>query len=412
MAKRVLMIAYHYPPVKGSSGVQRTLNFSRYLGHFGWEVAVLTVHPRAFEAVGNDLLKDVPAEVRVKRAFALNTAKHLSLRGAYPRFLALPDRWSTWWLGGVTSGLGIIRRWRPDMLWSTYPIATAHLIGLTLNKLTKLPWVADFRDPMIEENYPTNPDIRRVYQWIERKTVAAASRVVVTTPGTARRYARRYAELASDKWVTIDNGYDEESFRAAEALVTRSNASARPLTLLHSGILYPSERDPTAFFQALAELRDSGEVTRDKLRVTLRATSYDEHYRGVLTRMPLDDIVALAPGVPYQEALAEMMSVDGLIIFQAANCNDQIPAKLYEYLRARRPILALTDRNGDTAQTLLSHGVDTVWPLDDKEAIKTGLRRFLSLVREGRAPLATEQAVARYSRRSQTQALAAVFDSV
>src|SRR4051812_8923822 len=148
MTKRILLVAYHFPPVQGSSGLQRTLKFAQYLPSFGWQAAVLTAHPRAYEHVTADQVDDIPASTFVRRAFALDTARHLSIRGAYPRALALPDRWVSWWFGAVPAGLALIRRFKPDVIWSTFPIATAHLVGLTLAHLTRLPWVADFRDAM------------------------------------------------------------------------------------------------------------------------------------------------------------------------------------------------------------------------------------------------------------------------
>src|SRR5262245_46074308 len=133
---RVLMIAFHYPPLRGSSGIQRTLKFSRYLPAYGWQPLILTASSKAYAQVRYELLKCIPEKVLVQRAFALDTARHLAFRGAYLSWMALPDRWVSWWLGGVLAGLRLVRTYRPAILWSTYPIATAHLIGLTLHKLT------------------------------------------------------------------------------------------------------------------------------------------------------------------------------------------------------------------------------------------------------------------------------------
>ncbi|MEL7450150.1 MAG: glycosyltransferase, partial [Pseudomonadota bacterium] len=121
-------------------------------------------------------------------------------------------------------------------------------------------------------------------------------------------------------------------------------------------------------------------------------------------------IVALEPGIPYEAALAEMLTADGLLLFQASNCNHQIPAKLYEYLRARRPVLALTDPVGDTATSLVSAGVDSIVRLDDEADIRSGLARFIGQVRDGSAPTASDAVVASHSRRSRTSLLAAVLD--
>src|SRR5262249_9172147 len=144
--KRILMIAYHYPPCRGSSGLQRTLGFTRYLPAHQWEPIVLTVRPMAYADVGHDQTEDVPATIAVRRTFALDTARHCGIGGRYLGWMALPDRWVSWVVSAVPAGLQLVRRYRPDVLWSTYPIATAHLIGLTLQRLTGIPWIADFRD--------------------------------------------------------------------------------------------------------------------------------------------------------------------------------------------------------------------------------------------------------------------------
>src|SRR4051812_32426823 len=127
--KRILLIAYHFPPLRGSSGIQRTLRFARYLPEFGWQPAVLTATPGAYPEVAPASIAEIPAGVPVHRALALDTARHLALAGRYPGFLARPDRWKSWWLSAVPAGLALVRRFAPDALWSTYPIATAHAIG-------------------------------------------------------------------------------------------------------------------------------------------------------------------------------------------------------------------------------------------------------------------------------------------
>src|SRR5699024_4679460 len=249
MVKRILMIAYHFPPASGSSGLQRTLSFSHHLPAHGWQPIVLSVHPRAYERCRDDQIADIGAETLVHRAFGLDTARHLAIKGRYSQLLALPDRWVSWWLGAIPVGLRLIHRYRPHVLWSTYPIATAHLIGLTLQRLSGLPWVADFRDSMTEDNYPSNPRVRRAYRAIETATVRGCTRAIFTAPGAVEMYTQRYPERSEKTWNLIENGYEESIF---DTLSLASSASPRrPLQLVHSGVVYPNERDPRAFFDAL-----------------------------------------------------------------------------------------------------------------------------------------------------------------
>jgi hypothetical protein len=107
-----------------------------------------------------------------------------------------------------------------------------------------------------------------------------------------------------------------------------------------------------------------------------------------------------------------MLMADGLLILQASNCNNQIPAKLYEYLRARRPILALTDPAGNTAAALRNMGIDTIAPLNSKDGIMHTLLQFLTLIKENNAPIAEMEKVLRNSRRSKSKELANLFDQV
>ena len=407
------MIAFHYPPFEGGSGIHRTLKFSRYLSEFGWHPIVLSANPMAYWHVSDKRLGEIPAAVPVRRAFAWDVAKHLSIRGRYLKWMAFPDRWGSWWLSGVPAGLALIQKYRPQVIWSTYPIATAHLIGLTLHRLSGIPWIADFRDSMSEDEYPSDPTVRRIYRWIERRTVKSCGRAVFTTPGTLDMYLKRYPEVKMSRWTLIANGYDEQDFILAQRLVRPNDAATGgPITLVHSGVLYPSERNPVAFFLALAQLRREQKIHPAKVKVVFRGCGHEDFYSREIKKNKIEDIVKLEPPVAYHTALAEVLSADGLLIFQASNCNHQIPAKVYEYLRARRPIFAMTDPDGDTAGILKSMGVGTIVPLDSKEQIIGGLCSFLRQLSEGSATIASDKDVSVHSRRSRTLEIAGVLNSL
>jgi glycosyltransferase involved in cell wall biosynthesis len=407
--KRVLMVAYHFPPLAGSSGIQRTLRFVRHLPAFGWESVVLTAHPRAYELTSDDLSGEVPGNVRVERAFALDTARHLAIAGRYPGFLACPDRWVTWRVDAVRSGLRLIRNLRPDVIWSTYPIATAHLIGDDLRRRSGLPWIADFRDPMAQEGYPANPRVWRSFKRIEERAVRQARFCVFTTPGAARTYRDRYPGSA-ERISVIENGYDEESFTGwSDDPDLHRPLNPGAVTLLHSGVVYPLERDPAHFFAAIRRLVDDGTVRGGSFKIRFRAAGHDDLLRTLTLRHRLEAFIELLPSLPYRGALQEMVRADALLVLQASNCNEQIPAKLYEYLRAGRPILGLTDPVGDTAGVLRAAGLDTMARLDSTDEIAALLARFLVVVPTGRERLPDPEYVALASRRGRASALASLL---
>jgi len=404
------MIAFHFPPQAASSGIQRTLSFSKHLGKHGWEPMVLSAHPRAYDAQNPSQLASVPSTLVVRRVFALDAKRHLGFRGRYPELLALPDRWISWWLGAVPAGLALVRSHRPQVIWSTFPIATAHLIGLTLHRLTGLPWVADFRDPMLQSSYPSSPMPRRLYAWIERQAITRCQVAVFTTHSAMESYRTRFPELPAEKFVVIENGYDEEGFDTSAAQPAPSSMQDGRLTLVHSGVLYQTGRDPSCFLQAIADLKRAGAVDAARLRVVLRAPGDMAHMEGLVRTRGVEDIVEVAPPVPYREALQEMLAADGLLVFQGTPFNAQIPAKVYEYFRARKPILALVDPAGETAQVLRAAGFDSLAAMDDPAQIGTVLERFAAQIGAGTAHVASEALIAASSRTGRARELAQVFE--
>ncbi|MFZ0636978.1 MAG: glycosyltransferase [Candidatus Acidiferrales bacterium] len=403
---RVLIVASHFPPVAGSSGVLRALKLCRYLPENGWQPTVLTLHPRAYERTDSTQLAEIPADVHVLRTFALDARRHLSIAGRYFRWTALPDRWVSWVPGAVISGLQVIRREKIDAIFSTFPVPSAVLVGWILRRLTGKPWVLDLRDSMTEDDYPRDPVTRRSLRRLEARAVRDSSRILFTAASAIKMYRERYPSLPAEKCALVPNGYDEEDFQDIAMNAARAPSGDRPLRLLHLGLLYPSERDPRPFFRGLARLKSEGRVSTSTLRVDLRASGHESLYVEMLREIGVNDIVGLLPPLPYREALHDAAQADGLLLFQAANCDHQIPAKAYEYLRLRRPILALTSYTGDTAALLQSTGGATIVDLANEEAIYRALPDFLNAVSRGEHVLAIDGTVQKYSRRGQARAVA------
>ncbi len=407
------MVAYHFPPLVGSSGIQRTLRFVQHLPSLGWQPLVLSVHPRAFEKVSDDLMFEVPPGTVVRRAFALDAARHLQLGGWYPGFLARPDRWISWRFAGIRQGLKLINEFKPDVIWSTYPIATAHVIASVLHRKTGVPWVADFRDPMAQDDYPADLRTRKMYRDIEAEAATNARYCVFTTPGAAHMYRQRYP-FAAQRMAVLENGYDEESFPLpgpASSQATAEGPEGRMLVMLHSGIIYPCERDPTALFIALNRLQAARTLGPTDLRIRFRAPVHDDFLRTLAATHGVQDFIELCAPLPYRDALAEMMSVDALLVMQASNCNAQIPAKIYEYLRAGKPILALTDPGGDTAGVLRQAAIQNIARLDSADEIASSLCALVGDWRHGRMTLPSQSAVLQASRRGRSQELVTLLSN-
>jgi hypothetical protein len=401
------MIAYHFPPLGDGSGRLRTLKFCERLPDYQWRPIVLAPNARAYPVDGPPA--EPPAGIEVHRAFALDVARHLSVNGAYLNWMAVPDRWNTWLLGAVPLGLRLIRKHRPAAIWSTYPVPSAHLIGCVLSRLSGIPWIADFRDPMVYGSWPADAVQRKAHAWIEKLVVNNCRTAVFVTPSAMRLYAERYTELGESRRMLIPNGFDASDL---EDLPRVDKPPDPRLFLLHSGLMEVPDRDPTNFFDALAALRRCGEVSAGNLKVVLRASRNDEIFQKQIRERGIDDIVFLEPRIAYRDALSEMVAADGLLLFQGPGCNMQIPAKAYEYLAAKKPIFALADRQGDTWRMLEDAGIKGLVTLDSAPEIVVGLRDFLASIRKRQVELPSDQKLSGYSRAARARDLAGLLDSI
>lgn len=407
----LLLVAFHFPPLTGSSGIQRTLRFAQYLPEFGWKPVVLTVTPEVMEQSDLSTLDQVPPGCEVVRVRCFDTARHLSIAGRYPGFLTIPDRWMSWaWLGAGV-GARACREHGVDAIWSTYPIASAHKLGAAIARRTGLPWVADFRDPMAQPGYPSDPRRWRAYRAIEETAAREAVRMVFVTPSALQGYRELFPDTPAERFVLLENGYDESVFESVVA-PPPVPGEGRPLVLLHSGVVYPSERDPRALLDALSALKAAGRIREGDFIIRFRAAAHEKLLADLAAERGVSAFIELVPPIPYRDAIAEMTSVDGLVVMQGRNCNAQIPAKLYEYLRAGRPVLGLADPDGDTGRTMREAGIGHVATMEDADAVARVLPEFVEALRAGRVQGAARGLVERFSRRGLTGRLAAMLDEL
>jgi len=180
--------------------------------------------------------------------------------------------------------------------------------------------------------------------------------------------------------------------------------------LLHSGILSLRDRNPYAFLVALSRLKSSGVITKDQVEIVFRASNDDGALARQVENLGVEDLVSFQPPLPYKKALAEILDADGLLVFQGEECNRQIPAKLYEYIYARKPILSLAYPEGDTDRLVASIGIPTRACIDDAEEIKKQIGILLAHIRDGTYPKLDDNVVAQFSRRIGTEKLAALLE--
>jgi glycosyltransferase involved in cell wall biosynthesis len=376
---RLLMITYHFPPIAVSSGYLRPFKMAKYLPQFDVYPTILTVKDSAFEAINKNnltLLNQLPEGVDYYRCSCVDTSKAFSWRGKYPSILAIPDRWISWFFSAIPKALSLHKQYKFDAIWVTFPISTSLLIALVFSKITGLPLYVDLRDPIWEEETWSNNLKHKVLMWLERKVLKKATQVYFTSPGTMQKYIGRHSEIDPAKYQWIANGYDEEDFSSLDSFKPNMGKTI----FLHSGLLPPYERDPSKFFKALSELKAEGHLSASQHLFRFRGSGQDELYAQMATDLNIADLIEFSITLPYHDALQEMLSVDCLMLFQQTTCDWQTPAKLYEYARAQRPILAFAGANSDTETVLKKLNQDLcVYDINDSNQIKQAILSFLAM---------------------------------
>jgi len=226
-------------------------------------------------------------------------------------------------------------------------------------------------------------------------------------------YAERFPDVATNKYVLIETATTKKPFARRRDHCRSSRPRIRPAVI-------PVGRSCSSTADYLSQRTRSNAFLRGDRRAEKQGIDFGggvaghsaRQRRGIdygndLKRLDIADIVRLESGIDYLAAIQEMLSVDGLLLLQAANCNAQVPAKLYEYVRANRPILALTDPIGDTAATLNKLGAGTIAKLDSTAEIEAALLSFIEQIAAGSWRRPTPEDVSRCSRHAQARALAA-----
>ncbi len=386
--KHALFVAFHYPPEASSSGVLRTLKYTRYLAELGWRTTVIAPDVGAYSIVDPELERQIPSTTRVVRTRFLNTKRHLAINGVYPAILAVPDRWIGWLPWGVAAGRRVLREDPFDLVYSTSPHATAHLIARQIAKHSRKPWVADFRDPWIEEppepGTPSGPIATPLNRRLERRVVEDCSAIVTSTFHLRDTLAARYPTLRADKVTAILNGYDEADFANLPA---SSRTDRAELVILHAGSINSEFRNPIPLLRAARECADEGAIDLERVRFRFLGPgdyASSKELAAALDSLSVRRSVEFLPRVPYSQSLAALADADLLLLLQASpDTVGLVPAKLYEYLRAQKPVLAVVSE-GATSEVLgLTGGGWSVAP-ESPDALRMILAEAYRLWSSGR----------------------------
>lgn len=387
--KRLLVVANPYPPM-ASAGTTRVVRFLRHLPDEGWEPWVLTARAEGPAAE--------PPDVRVTRA-AVPWPRRLLGGGSRSthvnRWIAVPDPYFAWIGPAVLKGRELLRRESFDVILSSSPRASAHLVAAVLAERTGVPWLADYRDPWSTyqfRRYPTATH-KAAHQRLEAWALRRAAAVTAVNRPIVDDLVARHPWLAERSHV-LPNGFDRAEQPADVAL-------GEGFWLVHTGRLYGREQQVAAFLEALAAQPSDVKalfVGVDESRVRPIADRL-----GLGERVRVEPLVPLAVALGYQRAAAALLLVNG-------RRPESMSSKVFEYLQAGRPIFAISPA-GSAARALFEEVGGGTCVLPD-EPMREPLAAFVAAVRAGQAPLADQAALERYELGRLTAELASILNGL
>ncbi len=401
--KHILFVSYYFPPM-GGGGVQRIVKFLKYWDYQQYRVTVLTVKPSFFYAEDAELLKEIPPSVRVLHSGSLDPFRlfyllrklfpHRKERLKQPResgagwrrlanFLFLPDS-RLLWLPFALARIERLHREDPlDLMVATVSPFTAGLIGAYSQRLLGIPYVLDLRDAWTEN--PFHPRISKIHNYFQNRLEALAFRrasgVVFVNPWLEKKYRRKYPFLQEKRTITIRNGYDEEDFRELEqgSGIPESPQTAE-LAIGIFGTIYSQSNWPLPLMEAVRQLDSSLKERSQSLKIYF-VGKWSGDFLNRLRELNLDHRIEQVGYLPHREMLSRARQMDVLVISHQSGLPGSpfiTPGRIYEFLRLRKPILALCDRQSDIADLVRGSRAGEVVDYWDVEAIRDLLARWIN----------------------------------
>jgi hypothetical protein len=411
--KRVLIVSYHFPPIV-SAGVPRIRYITRHLLAEGWRVTVLSVEKSYCEKNDPDTLRWIPPGVEIVRTGSFevdvidpgNAASSQNDRGGFLarlawflrkvayrvlfRFLAFPDRQIGWFVPLLVTAERLLRSKRYDVVLSSSPPHSTHLSLWLLRKFRHFKWVADFRDPWTTPSFYYRGGISRaIAEKMERLVLKGCDVVIANTQGNKRALLEKFPFLDSEAVAVVNNGFDEK-----EEIDYGIDPADVACDFVYTGEVYEGMLD--LYIEAVEHLLRNGLGPVPRLFVY---GQMDSECLDLLERSPARRYIEWKGSVSYARSLGLMRKANALLLIlpHTERGKTWVPSKLYAYLFAGRPILAIAPV-GDATDIIARTGTGVGLTNPDPVDVAGSLAHFVDEMRRGRLDLArNEEAISEFS---------------
>lgn len=417
--KRVLIITYYWPP-SGGGGVMRWLKMSKYLPEFGWQPIIYTPENPDPSVVDDSLISEIHPLTEVLRypiwepydlyrkltgkkksdtfkAGYVSEASHGNWKDRISVFLRgnllIPDPRVFWIRPSIKYLRKYLMKHPVDLIVTTGPPHSMHLIGLGLKKHSGVPWLADFRDPWTEIDFYHKLKLTRLADFIhhrlERKVLQEASVVTTVSP-----YLKKTTEKISGRKVeVIFNGFDPSDFTFSDETLDLE------FSITHFGS-FNRDRNPRFLWKVLGAWCKKDPVFAKNLKIRLIGQTDGSIISDIIME-GLTNQLELLENMPHMEGLQKLAKSQILLLplNDAPNVKGILPGKMYEYIALRRPILAIGPTDGDIAMILKDTQAGDICHFTDDIGLAASLNRFYTAYLAGKL-IANPLNYEKYSRRN------------
>lgn len=422
---KALIITYYWPP-SGGSGVQRWLKFVKYLQDFGITPIVYTVENPDYVLTDKTLEKEIPDDIEILKQpiqepntiLSKFKSKQQETSAGFlnpdPSFFEsklqyvranyfIPDARKFWIKPSVKYLSDYLKNNEIDVIITTGPPHSLHLIGLELQKSFSVKWIADFRDPWTDIDYfhllPLTEKSKQKHIELEQKVLQNADEVLVVGKTMKENFKKFNKNIH-----VISNGYDGE-------LSNNKNELDKNFTITHIGMMN-ADRNPILLWKVLSELIQEDKNFASVLKIKLIGKVAEEVKKSI-HKNKLEKYIEFIDYLPYKEVLDYQKSAQVLLLSvnNVPSSKGIITGKIFEYLQAKRPILAIAPTDGDLAEIINNTNSGRVIDFDDQENLKNTILNFYKNYMNGDLN-AKSKNMKQYHRKNLTRQLSDVIKNI